>query len=225
MAISKRRNPLHTSICKKDGKKKIKLVENIRETLENFIKKNDNSTFVYLISLNNQRNSPLKTLRSLLLPGRVFYGKNKVMRIAFGTKPEDEIHDNIHKISKNINGETAVLITSEDPEVVIKKVKEYKVRDFSKAGNIATDTIVLKVDGKEFDEIPGSMEPQFRQLGMPTALNMGKIILMGDFTLCEKDKPLTPNQTHLLKLFGIRMSLFEANVLGFWNDGHYKQLA
>ncbi|UVC54171.1 60S ribosomal protein L10e [Theileria orientalis] len=225
MPSSKRKTKTQLTSCKKDSKKKLNLINNIRGTLENFIRNNKNdSTFVYIIAINDQRNSPLKTLRSILLPGRVFYGKNKVMRIALGTKPEDEIQENLHKISENLFGESAILITSEMPDVVIEKVNGFKVRDFAKCDKVAKETIILKEGGDDFKEIPGSMEPQFRKLGVPTALNMGKIVLMGDFIVCEKDKTISPNQSQILKLLGIRMSLFSATVIGFWNDGHYKEL-
>ncbi|EKX74197.1 60S ribosomal protein L10e, putative [Theileria equi strain WA] len=225
MAVSKRKKVVNLTSCKKDAKtRKNNLVESIRNTINKFseAKESEAGAYIYLLSLSNQRNSPLKNLRAILLPGRLFYGKNKVMQLALGTKPENELYDGVHKIAKDIVGEVALLVTSDHPDLVAEKVNSYKVRDFAKSGNIATETIVLKEGGSDFEQVPGNMEAQFRNLGLPTSLKMGKIVLMGDYVLSEEGKPLTPNQAHVLKLLGIRTAVFSAKVHSCLSDGEYK---
>ncbi|ORM40611.1 Arginine--tRNA ligase [Babesia sp. Xinjiang] len=205
-----------TSVKKKSKERKLHLVDAIRETLGSADLGNE--CFVYIISLSNQRNSPLKNLRIILKPGRLFYGKNKVMQLALGAKPETELLPDLHKVAEQLVGERALLVTSEAPDVVRTKLEGYKVVDFAKAGHIASDTVVLKPDDGSLEVFPGNMEPQFRQLGLPTTLNMGKIQLLGEYIVCERDRPLTPTQARVLKVLGIRMALFEANIHGYWTD-------
>ncbi|KAK1441783.1 mRNA turnover protein 4 mrto4 like protein [Babesia gibsoni] len=220
MAKSRRNKEVRLTAVKKHSKeKKNKLVESIRSAIES--PENGKDCFVYLLALSNQRNSPLKNLRIILKPGRVFYGKNKVMQLALGQKPESELVTNIHKIAERISGERALLVSSETPDVVKGKLEGYKVADFSKSGNVAVDTVILKPDDEILKSFPGNMEPQLRQLGLPTILNLGKIKLLSEFIVCEKGKPLTPNQAQILKLIGIRMSLFEVNVAAYWHDGTF----
>lgn len=99
MAKSRRNKEVKLTAVKKNSKeKKQNLVESIRSAIE--APEGGNNCFVYLIALSNQRNSPLKNLRIILKPGRVFYGKNKVMQLALGPKPESELQTNLHKIAK-----------------------------------------------------------------------------------------------------------------------------
>ncbi|GFE55406.1 mRNA turnover 4 family protein protein [Babesia ovis] len=219
MPKSKRSKEVRLTVVKKKAKeRKLNLVEAIRAAIQS------PDCFVYVVALNNQRNSPLKSLRAILQPGRLFYGKNKVMQLALGAKPETELLADLHKIAENIVGERALLVTPESPDVVKKKLEGYKVNDFAKAGNIATDTIILKPGDGSLDVFPGNMEPQFRQLGLPTTLKMGKIELLGDYLVCESGTPLTPNQARVLKVLGIRMALFETSIYCYWNNGSYREI-
>ncbi|GIX65738.1 60S ribosomal protein L10e, putative [Babesia caballi] len=224
MPRSKRNKEVRLTAVKKHAKeRKLTLVDNIRTAIE----ESDGAErcFVYLLALSNQRNSPLKNLRIILKPGRVFYGKNKVMQLALGAKPETELLGNLHKIAERIVGERALLVSSEPPNVVREKLEGYKVVDFAKAGHVATETILLKPEEDALGVFPGNMEPQFRQLGLPTTLNMGRIELLGEYQVCEQGRPLTPNQARVLKLLGIRMSLFEVTLEAYWSDGAFHDVS
>ncbi|EDO05519.1 Ribosomal_L10_P0 superfamily protein [Babesia bovis T2Bo] len=221
MPKSKRSKEVKLTAVKKNAKeRKVNLVDSIRTSIE--APEGIEERFVYVIALNNQRNSPLKELRTILKPGRLFYGKNKVMQLALGAKPENELLDNLHKIAECISGERALLVSNEAPDVVRNKLESYKVNDFAKAGNVATETILLKPGDSTLEVFPGNMEPQFRHLGMPTTLKMGKIELLGDYLVCEEGKPLTPTQAKVLKVLGIRMALFECTIHAHWNNGTFR---
>ena len=57
------------------------------------------------------------------------------------------------------------------------------------------------------------MEPLFRQLGLPTKLNMQKIELESDVFVCKDQQVLTVEQCKLLKLLGHKMGKFSLKVL------------
>ena len=48
---------------------------------------------------------------------------------------------------------------------------------------------------------PHSMEPQLRQLGMPTSLVNGVVTLNCDYQICRVKDILTSNQANLLVIF------------------------
>lgn len=52
---------------------------------------------------------------------------------------------------------------------------EFKEMDYARAGSVATMAVTL--DEGPLDQFPHSMEPQLRQLGLPTALKKGKPLL------------------------------------------------
>ena len=62
------------------------------------------------------------------------------------------------------------------------------------------------------------METQFRQLGLPTKLNMGKIELEADVYVCKIGTTLSVEQAKLLKLLGHKMSKFSLKILVIRNQ-------
>ena len=57
------------------------------------------------------------------------------------------------------------------------------------------------------------MEPYFRQLGLPTKLNMQKIELLADTFVCREGDELTVEQCKILKLLGHQMAKFTLQLL------------
>ncbi|KAK2198091.1 bifunctional 60S ribosomal protein L10P [Babesia duncani] len=211
-----------TAVKKNQKQVKSRLIENIRKAIEG--PGLGNEPFVYVLSLSNQRNTPLKELRNILLPGRVFYGKNKVMQLALGTRPESEFRTNLSKISQQLVGQTALVVSIDDLDTIRRKVSNFVAKDYAKGGNVATETIKLEKGSKTFEDMPGTLEPMFRQLGLATVLKLGKIELLTDYLLCEAGKPLTPNQAHVLKLLKIQMATFSVGIAAYWSRGSYRNL-
>ena len=73
-----------------------------------------------------------------------------------------------------------------------------------------------------FDEhmadFPPSMEGQFRQLGIKLKLDNGKYCLLDDFTVCEEGKPLTPEQSKMIKHLGIYMDEFKIDIQAYLGE-------
>jgi mRNA turnover protein 4 len=61
------------------------------------------------------------------------------------------------------------------------------------------------------------MEPQLRQLGLPTSLQKGVVTLLKDFRICQKGDVLTPEQARILKLFGHQMATFHLTMECMWS--------
>ena len=57
------------------------------------------------------------------------------------------------------------------------------------------------------------MEPYFRQLGLPTKLNMQKIELLADTFVCREGEELSVEQCKILKLLGHQMAKFSLKIL------------
>lgn len=89
--------------------------------------------------------------------------------------------------------------------------------DYARAGNKATFTVSL--DPGPLAQFPHSMEPQLRQLGLPTALKKGVVTLLSDYEVCKEGDVLTPEQARVLKLFGYEMAEFKVTVKYMWDAG------
>ena len=58
------------------------------------------------------RNSKLKDLRAEWMDSRFFFGKNKIMALAFGKSAELEVSDGAHKLGNALKGQCGLLFTN-----------------------------------------------------------------------------------------------------------------
>ena len=72
-----------------------------------------------------------------------------------------------------------------------EKFSEYEVEDYAQAGAKASYTVFLEKGLSALDAYSHSMETQFRTLGLPTKLNMGKIELEADVYVCKTGTTLS----------------------------------
>ncbi|KAI1890506.1 hypothetical protein AGOR_G00154400 [Albula goreensis] len=198
-----------TKTTKKGLEAKQNLIEELRKCVDTY-------RYVFIFSVANMRNSKLKDIRTAWKHSRFFFGKNKVMMIALGKGPTDEYKDNLHKISKFLKGEVGVLFTNKTKEEVQEYFSNFKEMDFARAGNKANMAITL--DEGPLAQFPHSMEPQLRQLGLPTALKKGVVTLLKDHEVCKDGDMLTPEQARILKLFNIEMAEFKVRIKCMWNS-------
>ncbi|XP_064651741.1 mRNA turnover protein 4 homolog [Lineus longissimus] len=205
-----------TRTDKKGLELKQRLIGDIRNAVDKYAR-------IFIFSVENMRNDKLKLLRTEWLHSRFFFGKNKVMAVALGRGIEDEYKDNLHRLSHNLQGEKGLLFTNKTKEEVLEFFDNHKLSDFARSGNQATQTVVI--DEGPLRQFSHSMEPQLRQLGLPTALKRGIITTTKEYEVCKKGQILTPEQARILKLFGYEMANFFVTIEGMWsNDGRYETL-
>ena len=111
MPKSKRNKLISLTKTKSKGRaQKETLIKNIREAVDTF-------SHIFIISVENMRNSSLKELRIKLAgSGRFFFGKNKVMALALGKTEAAAYRDNLHLLSKSLaeDGNRALFFTNQD---------------------------------------------------------------------------------------------------------------
>ena len=119
------------------------------------------------------------------------------------------------QVSKKLRGEVGLLFTNRTKEEVNEWFTKYTEMDFARAGNKATLTVIL--DPGPLKQFPHSMEPQLRQLGLPTALKKGVVTLPSDYEVCKEGDELTPEQARVLRLFGYEMTEFKVTIKYTWD--------
>ncbi|XP_010011659.1 PREDICTED: mRNA turnover protein 4 homolog, partial [Nestor notabilis] len=130
----------------------------------------------------------------------------------------------VFQVSKYLRGEVGLLFTNRTKEEVDEWFSTFKEVDYARAGNKATYTVSL--DTGPLEQFPHSMEPQLRQLGLPTALKKGVVTLLSDYEVCKEGDVLTPEQARVLKLFGYEMAEFKVTIKFLWNSetGDFQKL-
>ncbi|KAJ1950342.1 mRNA turnover and ribosome assembly protein, partial [Linderina pennispora] len=150
----------------------------------------DTYDYVWVFSVENMRNAYLKTVRNNFKTSRFFFGSNKVMAKALGKTAEEEIKPDMHKIAEQLTGEVGLLFTNNSIEDVKKAFDEYAADDYARAGCIATEKVEVQAGevtrGYTQETFPNNMEPQLRELGMPTLLRQGKITIDYDYVICQE---------------------------------------
>ncbi|XP_068097835.1 mRNA turnover protein 4 homolog isoform X1 [Hyperolius riggenbachi] len=209
-AIAAVRRLVHVSLTK-TAKKGLEVKQNLIEELRKCV---DTYKYLFVLSVENMRNNKLKDVRNAWKHSRLFFGKNKVMILALGKGPCDEYKDNVHLLGKCLRGEVGLLCTSRTKEEVTEWFDQFKETDFARAGNKATYDVVI--DAGPLEQFTHSMEPQLRQLGLPTALKKGVVTLLSDYEVCKEGDTLTPEQARVLKLFGYEMAEFKVTIKAMW---------
>ena len=173
------------------------------------------------------------------------------MAKALGTTPEEEYKLGLHKLAQvrratcpldhasltartlqQIKGQVGLFFTNSPPEEVIEWFDDFHPPDFARSGNRATQTFVLAAGpvmqqhSNPPEPFPHNEEPQLRKLGLHTKMVRGVPTLDVPHTVCEKGKVLTPEQTQLLKLVGVKLVEFRVGLRARWSsvNGEVTQL-
>ena len=203
MPRSKRNKVVSLTNVKKKGRgAKEEMVENIKQAVDGYKR-------CFALSFENIRTGPFKKVQNAMRDSKFFIGKNKVMQVALGRSPEEESADNTHLLSKYLRGQVCMLFTNKTEQELHKFLAKHEEPDFAKAGAKATHTVFLQKGAESLSEFGHGMEPYFRQLGLPTKLNMQKIELLADTFVCREGEVLNVEQCKILKLLGHQMAKFE----------------
>jgi len=212
MPKSKRDKVVPLTVTKKKSyETKKELVSEIQECCDKY-------AHVFLIEVHNERNNLIKEIRESWKHSRIFLGRNKVMALSLGRTVETEYKKDIHKLSKGLVNKRGLLFTNEKVDDVKEWFKSHKQFCFARNGSIATETVVLPEGPLD---LPHPMEPQLRQLGLPTRLKDGVIVLDHEHTVCTAGKALTTQQAVILKHIGNCMAEFKMEIIAHWSDEVY----
>ncbi|XP_062499551.1 mRNA turnover protein 4 homolog [Corticium candelabrum] len=216
MPKSKRAKQISLTRTKRKGLESKKgLVHEIQECCDNYAN-------IFIFNVENMRNSKLKEVRTEWRHSRFFFGKNKVMALALGKTPEQEYKDNLHLVSQRLKGSVGLLFTNQSREYVTNWFDKYREMDYARSGSTSTLTVVL--DAGPLEEFSHAIEPQLRQLGLPTTLKKGVITLLEDYQVCSLGDTLTPEQAKILKLLGHPMVEFRIQLEYAWSNGEGTEL-
>ncbi|KAM0731259.1 mRNA turnover protein 4-like protein [Formica fusca] len=166
--------------------------------------------------------------KGLILKQRIIEDIKKIIELGLGKAQETEIADGIHKLANAIRnhsmkGQCGLLFTNRSKKQVVEWAQEYEEMEYARSGFVTPETVELP-EGP-LSQFQHSMEPQLRQLGMPTSLQKGVITLIKPFRVCQKDDILTPEQAQILKLLDKPLAVFKLLLLGVYTKKYgFKKL-
>ena len=173
---------------------KLELVAKIRELAEKY-------DFVHQLKMHNMKNVYLTFLREHFADSVFRFGKNRVMSKA---------------LDMDIKGDTWLLFTNRPLAELEAFFADWKRESYAKHGFEATLDVIIpsgplvRIDGTS---IPHSMETQVRDLGLPTKLEKGVVMVTKEAELCKKGDSLTKKNALLLKHLKIKMAISRVEIL------------
>eukprot|EP01070_Trichotokara_eunicae_P007442 Trichotokara_eunicae@DN5426_c0_g1_i3.p1 len=199
-----------TRVKKKTREDKDKIITNVHEAVQNY--KN-----AYTFSVRDQRSGHVREARELLKPGRMFFGKNKVIGVALGKTESTELKAGLHKLSTMLSGTKGIIFSDQSPEEMKQFFEKFSVPEYAKADFVPREDFVLPAGFKALADFPHSMEAYFRKLEMPTQLVNGKIELIKAHRVAKKGVPLTSMQANIIKLFKMKLDEFKLYLESHWS--------
>lgn len=120
MPKSKRNKVVSLTKVKRKGREaKEDMVEKIHEAV-------DKHKNCFVLSFDNMRTGPFKSIQNAMRDSKFFIGKNKVMQVSLGKSPETEPADNTHLLSKYLRGQVCLLFTDKTKKEVEQFIEESK---------------------------------------------------------------------------------------------------
>ena len=190
--------------------------------------------YVYVLTLRNPRNVHLTHLRSRLPPStKLLFGRAKVLAHALGGGKSGAAEPargtaGLAKFLKNERGgPVGVLFADARPAVVREMFSEFRPAEFASAGETAPRGFVLPagtvysyggaVPTMNDQPAPRTIEPDLRKLGVPVRMEEGRIVLDVEYVVCRERETLGSGQAALLRMFGVQMGEFRADLQACWS--------
>jgi mRNA turnover protein 4 len=216
MPKSKRNKVIALTKTTKKGKdSKEKIVAEIRAAADLY--KN-----IFVLEVCNMRTRSLQKLRTEFLGSKFFFGKNRVMALALGRSPQEEIKPKLHVLTKQLVGNVGLFMTNDNPDEINKHFQGIQEQVYARAGHMCEEEILIQ--SGPLTQFAHPLEPHLRKLGLPTALKNGVIHLLKDFYLTQIGETLTPERAKLLELFERKVATFELRPLCVWSNEEVKNL-
>ncbi|MEM2950208.1 MAG: 50S ribosomal protein L10 [Nitrososphaeria archaeon] len=158
-----------------------------------------NYNYLCISRLEKVRSVQLMMLRKMLRnDAKFFVVKNKVaLRALMGTKFGFDT-----KLEEKFRGQNLLIFTNQNPFKLSILLSKNKVSLPAKAGDIATDDIIISAGNTGLQ--PGPILSEFKEAGVPTKIDSGSIWITKDTVVAKKGDVISPKLAGLLSKLNIK---------------------
>ncbi len=153
-----------------------------------------------------------KSLRSRV---SMIMTRNKLMRIAI-----DEVateRPGLEGLKEAVDGQCAVVSTNMNPFMLFREMENTKTAAAAKPGEIAPDNIMVKKGDTPFK--PGPIVGDLQKIGLPAAIERGKIIIKKDKILVKAGDPIPEDVAKMLPKLEILPMTVGLDLIAVFEDG------
>ncbi|HUV24769.1 MAG TPA: 50S ribosomal protein L10 [Methanomassiliicoccales archaeon] len=141
--------------------------------------------------------------------------RNKLIRIALDEAAKEK--DGLDGLKEMVDGQCAVVATGMNPFKLFNQMEGTKASAAAKPGDIAPDDIVAKAGPTSFP--PGPIVGELQKVGIPAAIDGGKIVIKKDKKLVEKGEPIPEEIAKILPRLDIMPMTVGLDLLAAFEDG------
>lgn len=141
--------------------------------------------------------------------------KNNLIFLALDEAEKEK--KGISGLKELIKGQTAIIATDIDPFKLYRKLKEIKTNAPAKGGEIAQYDIVIKAGETNFK--PGPIVGELQKVGIPAAIQEGKVVIKSDKVIVPKGGKISPEIAQALTRLEIYPIEIAINLSGVFEGG------
>ncbi len=151
------------------------------------------------------------------LRGEVYLkmAKNKLMLLAVEEAAKQK--PGLEGLMDSIHGQCAIIATDKDPFKLFKQLNATMSAAPAKAGHAAPHDIVVPKGPTPFG--PGPIIGELQKIGLPAAIEAGKIVVKKDTTLVKEGEPISRPVAAMLPKLGILPMVVGMNLRSAYEDG------
>ena len=170
---------------------KIQFVDKIANLIDDY-------SVVGIVNISNIAAAQMQKMRANMRGKSLFIvGKNRLLKLALEKAKKDGISDLI----KYIDQQTGIIFTNMDAFKLVRILDASKTKAPAKGGEIAPDDIVVHEGETPFR--PGPIIGDLQKVGLPAAIQKGKIVIRKDTTVVKKGEVISRDVASVLTKLGI----------------------
>jgi len=182
---------------------KIKEVEELRQLM-------DSHPVVGIVGIRGIPAPQMQEMRALLR-------EKAVLRVSKNSLIERALENGKIGLKDYIEGEVGIIAASMNPFKLYRELEKLRTKAPAKGGEIAPEDIVIKKGDTPFK--PGPIVGDLQKVGIPAAIEGGKVVIKKDVTIVKKGEKISPDLAKILTRLEIKPIEIGLHVYALFEDG------
>lgn len=182
---------------------KIKEVEELRQIM-------DSHPVVGIVGIRGIPAPQMQEMRALLR-------EKAVLRVSKNSLIERALENGKMGLKDYIEGEVGIIAANMNPFKLYRELEKLRTKAPAKGGEIAPEDIVIKKGDTPFK--PGPIVGDLQKVGIPAAIEGGKVVIKKDVTIVKKGEKISPDLAKILTRLEIKPIEIGLQVYALFEDG------
>jgi len=182
---------------------KIKEVEELRQIM-------GSHSVVGIVGIRGIPAPQMQEMRALLR-------EKAVLRVSKNSLIERALENGKMGLKDYIEGEVGIIAANMNPFKLYRELEKLRTKAPAKGGEVAPEDIVIKKGDTPFK--PGPIVGDLQKVGIPAAIEGGKVVIKKDVTIVKKGEKISPDLAKILTRLEIKPIEIGLQVYALFEDG------